>query len=119
MTFGRMSLCLAVGLLPGCGGSRPEPVTTFAAVSTQDALREAADDFQARTGVSVELNPGPSSTLARQIEQGAAADLFLSADEGWADYLSDRGLVGERRDLLGNRLVVVVGKDNDLAIGNL
>ena len=45
-------------------------------------------------------NPAASSTLAQQIAQGADADLFLSADERWADYLADKGLVAERRDLL-------------------
>ena len=48
-----------------------------------------------------------SSTLARQIEQGADADLFLSADERWADFLSEKGLADQRRDLLANRLVIV------------
>jgi len=52
--------------------------------------------------------PGPSSGLARQIELGADADLFLSADQASADFLASRGLVARRRNLLTNRLVVIV-----------
>ncbi len=100
---------LAVGLLlalVGCA-SKPPAIHLFAAVSTKEAVEEVARDFEAQTGTRVTCNPAASSTLAQQIAQGADADLFLSADERWADYLADKGLVAERRDLLANRLVVV------------
>ena len=80
---------------------------------------EIADDFQAQTGIAVSVETGPSSSLARQIELGQNADLFLSADEEWADYLEKKGLVAERRDLLGNRLVVIVPDGSTLKISRL
>ena len=97
--------CFLIGLA-GCA-SKPPAVTIFAAASTQDVLKAIARDFEDQSGTPVTCSFAASSTLARQIEQGAEADLFLSADERWADYLADKGLVAERRDLLANRLVVV------------
>src|SRR5690348_11353566 len=100
---------VACGLLLSLAGcsSRPQAINIFAAVSTKEALEQAARDFESQTGTRVTCSFAASSTLARQIEQGADADLFLSADERWADYLADKGLVAQRRDLLANRLVVV------------
>jgi molybdate transport system permease protein len=72
--------------------------------------------FRSETGIAVEAHLGASSDLARQIEQGAAAELFLSADEDWADYLSQRGVVDRRLDLLTNRLVVVVPRGSQLRV---
>jgi molybdate transport system substrate-binding protein len=110
-----MLLCLVLGCR-----SQPQPaVAVFAAASTGDVLEEIARDFEAETGVKVTVNPAASSTLAVQIEQGAGADLFLSADEAWADRLEQRGLCAERRDLLGNRLVVVVPTDNAASLSGL
>jgi molybdate transport system substrate-binding protein len=106
----RRSLLLS-GLLLGLAGcsSKPPPgLSIFAAVSTREAVEQIARDFEREALTPVTCSFAASSTLARQIEQGADAALFLSADERWADYLSDKGLVVERRDLLANRLVVVV-----------
>jgi molybdate transport system substrate-binding protein len=112
-------LCLCAFLLAGCGRS-PEPAVKVAvAVSARDPVRAAADRFQAEQGTAVEVEGGASSTLARQVENGSGADLFLSADERWADYLAERGLVAERRDLLGNRLVVVVPGRQDSSVRTL
>ena len=110
--------CLAL-LVAGCQAPRRDAVRLFAAASTRDVCEAVARDFTQETGVTVEVNPAASSTLATQIDNGADADLFLSADERWADYLAERGLVGQRRDLLGNRLVVVVPADHDAALDNL
>ena len=65
----------------GCAGSKNPPVRIFAAASTREAIEGVAQTFQEQSGVAVETNFGASSTLARQIERGADADLFLSADE--------------------------------------
>src|SRR5947209_2046396 len=94
-TMHRCLLLTLVVLLPltGCSGATPEPVCIFAAASTQEALERIRQDFTAQSGTVVETNLGASSDLARQIEHGAAADLFLSADETWADYLATKGLV--------------------------
>jgi molybdate transport system substrate-binding protein len=86
-------------------------VTVFAAASLTDSLKAVAEAYKARTGVTVTLSFGASSTLARQIEQGAGADLFLSADTDWMDYLQSKGLIAKesRKELLGNKLVLVAG----------
>jgi molybdate transport system substrate-binding protein len=94
-----------------------DALTVFAAASLQDALKATAKEFTADSGVAVKLSFDASSTLARQIEQGAPADLFASADTDWMDYLAKRNLIDpkSRIDLLGNRLVVVAPKDAALS----
>jgi molybdate transport system substrate-binding protein len=84
-------------------------VTVFAAASTKNALDDIARAHAARTGDKVVVSYAASSALARQIEQGAPADLFVSADREWMDYLEKRGLLrsASRFDLLRNRLVMV------------
>lgn len=86
-----------------------ETVTVFAAASTRDALDEAATLWEARTGHEVVTSYAGSSVLARQIQQGAPADLFLSANEDWMDVLQAEGLIDEasRVDLLANTLVLI------------
>ena len=106
--LGTLALCLP----PVAANSQPTaPVTVFAAASLTDSLKLAAEAYKAKTGVTVTLSFGASSTLARQIEQGARADVFLSADTDWMDYLQKKNLIAEqtRKDLLGNRLVLVAG----------
>lgn len=87
-------------------------VLVFAAASLKNALDEIAAGFGRETGGKVRVAYAASSALARQIEQGAPADLFLSADLDWMDYLDQRGLIAKasRRNLLGNRLVLVAPK---------
>jgi molybdate transport system substrate-binding protein len=91
----------------------------FAAASTRETLEQVAADFERETGNAVDLNFGPSSGLARQIEHSGAADVFISADEAWADYLAERHLVAERHDLLTNQLVVAMPKESNATIHNL
>lgn len=88
------------------------PITVFAAASLKESLDEAATAYQNATGQSVRVSYAASSALARQIEQGAPADVFVSADRDWMDYLQQRGLIdaGSRRDLLGNTLVLIAPK---------
>lgn len=89
-----------------------------AAASLADALKEIDAAFTKETGVKVALNLGASSTLARQIEEGAPADVFFSADNAKMDALAAKGLVREetREDQLGNALVIVVPSDSTLKI---
>ena len=82
-------------------------VVVLAATSTIDALEAAAADFTAATGIEVRVSFGPSSTLARQIAEGAPAEIFLSASGPWADHVEERVAVSRREALAGNRLVVV------------
>ncbi|HEX6901961.1 MAG TPA: molybdate ABC transporter substrate-binding protein [Thermoanaerobaculia bacterium] len=98
-----------------------EEIQVFAAASLTDALQEIAAAYEAKTGDKVLLNLASSSTLARQIQEGAPADLFFSADEAKMDALEKKGLVlkGTRRSLLSNTLVVVVPADSNLKIGSI
>src|SRR3712207_2719263 len=88
-------------------------VIVFAAASLKNALDAVAADFQRETGQRVAVSYAASPALARQIEQGAPADLFISADLDWMDYLQARGLIRpeSRRNLVGNRIVLVAPAD--------
>jgi molybdate transport system substrate-binding protein len=90
--------------------ARAQDLTVFAAASLQNAFEEVGRLFQHRTGRAVRFSFAASSALARQIEQGAPAAVFASADEQWMDWLRQRRLIvpDSRRSLLGNRLVLVV-----------
>ncbi len=90
-----------------------ETATVFAAASLKNALDEAGKAFTQRSGIAVKASYAASSALARQIESGAPADLFASADREWMDYLAQKKLIRPetRVDLLGNRIVVVAPKD--------
>jgi len=81
----------------------------FAAASLSDALGDVAKAYQAKTGTLPALSFAASSTLARQIEASRGADLFISADTDWMDYLDSRGLIAHetRKNLLGNKLVLI------------
>jgi len=85
------------------------PVTVFAAASLKESMDEAALAYQQATGTPVRVSYAASSALARQIEQGAPADVFFSADLEWMDYLQQRNLIrpAQRQNLLGNTLVLV------------
>ncbi len=85
------------------------PVTVFAAASLADALRDLGQQWQARGHAAPRFSFAASSALARQLEQGAPADLFMSADEPWMDYAQDRNLIlpSSRTSPLGNALVLV------------
>jgi molybdate transport system substrate-binding protein len=106
-TLGTILCCVMLGLSPAFAQS--QAVTVFAAASLKNALDRIGADFQTETGTRVVISYAASSALARQIEQGAPAELFVSADLDWMDYLQDRKLIRAetRRSLLGNRIVLV------------
>jgi molybdate transport system substrate-binding protein len=93
-------------------------VTVFAAASLSDALKEIGDAYKRDTGNAVVFSFAASSALARQIEASSGADVFVSADTGWMDYLDSRGLIAHasRLDLLGNRLVLIAPADSKVAL---
>lgn len=93
-------------------------VLVFAAASLANVLADLDEAFTARTGVRVTSSLAASSTLAKQIEAGAPADVYFSADLQWMDYLQQRGLLrpGSRRDLLGNSLVLIAPSANPLRV---
>lgn len=89
-----------------------DKVTVFAAASLTNAMQDIAAQYQKEKGVQVVSSFASSSTLARQIEQGAPADLFISADQQWMDYSISKQQIVEntRYTLLGNELVLVAAK---------
>ncbi len=91
-------------------------VTVFAAASTTNALDEIKAAFTKSTGAEVRTSYAASSVLAQQIENGADADLFISADAAWADHVEGKMPVAKRRNLLGNRLVIVVPSESKLRL---
>lgn len=106
--------CVVVATVAASGAD----LTVFAAASLTDSLKQIAANYQKQTGRTVTFNFEASSILARQIEQGAPADIFFSADEAQMDRLAKKGLVDPvtRTDRLGNTLVVVTPKDSQLQI---
>lgn len=95
-----------------------DQVIVFAAASLQTALDQIANDFERATGHNVLISYGGSGALARQISQGAPADIFLSAGSDWMDVVQSQGLVqdGMRQDLLGNQLVVIAHKPHSAVV---
>ena len=83
--------------------AQPTQVTVFAAASLKNGLDAVAAEFQRETGDRVAISYGASSALARQIEQGAPADLFISADLDWMDYLEQKNLIRRERPAQSSR----------------
>jgi molybdate transport system substrate-binding protein len=107
--------CVASGLTPGASAA---DVTVFAAASLKEALDDQAKQFEAGTGNKVIVSYGASNALTKQIEAGAPADLFLSADLDWMDYLDQRHLLapGTRFGLLRNTLVLIAPASSKSAL---
>jgi molybdate transport system substrate-binding protein len=98
-------------------GTAAAPIV-FAAASMKTALEAVAAAWKADTGKTVSIAYASSATLAKQIEQGAPADIFISADLKWMDYLEKSKLVraGTRRNLFGNKLVLIEPSDADVKL---
>jgi len=105
-------IVLASGLV--AQASAAEKITVFAAASLTNALQDIATQYQKGKDVQVVSSFASSSTLARQIEQGAPADLFISADQQWMDYAIDKQQMVKdtRYTLLGNELVLIAAKSD-------
>lgn len=114
-TFHHIILAFALLLAPALSAAE---ITVFAAASLTDSLKEIAARYEKQSGDEIVFNLGASSTLARQIEAGAPADIFFSADEAKMDGLAKKGLIDvtTRKSRLGNSLVVVVAVDSTLKI---
>ena len=110
------ALVLLFSLLIATSISAAE-LTVYAAASLTDALKEIAAAYEKQSADKLQFNFGASSMLARQIEEGAPADLFFSADEAKMDALEKKDLLlpGTRRSLLSNLLVIVVPADASAA----
>jgi molybdate transport system substrate-binding protein len=109
-----MRIVIAVlWLLVACLSARAQELTVFAAASLTDALKDVDALWQQQGHSKIRFSFAASSTLARQIDQGAPANLFASADRQWMDWVQARKLIADdtRRTLLGNRLVLIMPRD--------
>ena len=89
-------------------------LTVFAAASTTDVMKELADAYKKNGGEEVKFNFASSGALARQLDAGAPADFFISANKKWMDFLAEKGLLveGSRTDVVKNSLVLIAPKDS-------
>src|SRR3954447_4080861 len=110
-TLGTLAVAVLLIIAPHSAAQAQEPrsVLVFAAVSLKGALDEVAALVAQRTGVALKASYAATSLLAKQIEEGAPADVFVAADEQWMDYLAKRRLIApaSRVDVVGNRLVLI------------
>jgi molybdate transport system substrate-binding protein len=122
--LGRM-LAAAAAMALAWGLPQPAPVhaqggdlVVFAAASLKNALDNINKQWKAETGKSAKISYAASSALAKQIEGGAPAQVFISADLKWMDYLAGKNLIkpDTRSNLLGNRIVLIAPKDKTLSV---
>ncbi|MGD9502496.1 MAG: molybdate ABC transporter substrate-binding protein [Methyloceanibacter sp.] len=114
-----LTLAVALAAAPAFADIARSPgVTVFAAASLKNALDDAVERYETKTGRKVVVSYAASSALARQIEVGAPADIFLSADIDWMDELESKGLIdpASRKTLLGNMLVLVAPRDSSVSL---
>lgn len=106
------------GLLAAGTPVHGKDVTLYGAVSTTNAMEEIANLYKAKGFGEVTLAMGATSTQARQVERGAPADLYFSADEGWMDYLQERGRImpETRTQIVRNSLAIITQTDRDFAV---
>jgi molybdate transport system substrate-binding protein len=109
-------LVLTCLLAAAPAAAQDKSITVFAAASTKNALDDVDAAFLKASGIKVVTSYGASSALARQIEQGAPADIFVSADLDWMDYAAQKKTIRDdtRVNLLGNRLVLIAPKDSKI-----
>src|SRR3984893_14540401 len=107
---------VAAALPPTQASAQDTSLTVFAAASMTNAVDDIDVAFTTATGVKVVASYGATSALAKQIEQGAPADVFISADLKWMDYAADHKLIkpDTRVNLLGNRLALIAAKSSEL-----
>ena len=117
-----MAAAIAIAATPRFAVAQEKSIIVFAAASMKNALDDVDAAFTKKSGINVLASYAASSALMKQIEQGAPADVYVSADLKWMDYGSQKHLVKDqtRFNLLGNRLVLIASKDSkigDVAIG--
>jgi molybdate transport system substrate-binding protein len=112
-------LCLSIPApAPAAAPPQQPELLVFAAASLTNALQDIGTAYQKTTGVRVRMSFDASSNLAHQIEAGAPADVFFSADTEWMDYLESRHLIqpATRRDALGNQLVLIAPAGSQVSL---
>src|SRR5712692_1499831 len=115
-----LALLLFLVLTLAQTSARADEILVSAAASLTDVLREIGNNYQSKSKNRVNFTFGPSSTLARQIEEGAPADMFFAADLAQMDNLEKNGRLepGTRKNLLSNQLVIIVPVDSKLRIAS-
>ena len=105
-------------LMTAAAPALADDILIFAAASLKNALDDAVKDYQLHGGAPVRVSYAASSALAKQIEGGAPADIFISADLDWMDYVAKKDLIvaGTRSNLLGNKLVLVAPADSEVSV---
>jgi molybdate transport system substrate-binding protein len=111
-------MSLIVLCAPSWAADEKAVITVFAAASLTNVLQDLGDAFTAKTSIAVRFSFAASSALAKQIENGAPADVFFSADVDWMDYLQERNLIqrATRHDVLGNNLVLIAPLDSPVKL---
>jgi len=104
-----VTLLWPLGLIPAVQAADSDTLTVFAAASTTNAMNDIGKVFAEKGKGTIVPSYAASSTLAKQIENGAPANVFVSADEPWMSYLEERKMIepGSRFNLLGNKLVLI------------
>ncbi|MFI4887034.1 MAG: molybdate ABC transporter substrate-binding protein [Steroidobacterales bacterium] len=115
---GAMAALLSSGMRGARAAKSPRGVLVFAAASLANVLGDIDRAFTALAGIPITSSLAASSVLAKQIEAGAPAEVYFSADLQWMDYLQERGLLraGSRHDLLGNSLVLIAPAGSSLRV---
>jgi molybdate transport system substrate-binding protein len=111
-----LSFVLLLGSIQSPARADDKTLVVFAAASMKNALDDIDAAYTAKTGVKVSASYAASSTLAKQLEQGAPADIFISADTDWMDYAVGKKNINEptRVNLLGNTIVLIAPKDSKI-----
>lgn len=112
-------ILLIIVLFSGCAQKKPKEnneLLVFCAASLTDVVSEIVRDFESEQNITVKLNLASSGTLARQIENGADPDLFISANKKWLDYLLEKNLVSAENScrIAGNQMVLIAPKESGL-----
>ncbi len=111
-----VTIAILCGSGPSPASAQDRSLTVFAAASMKNALDDIDAAYAAKTGVKIIASYAASSALAKQIEQGAPADVFMSADTDWMDHAATRKAINEpsRINLLGNSIVLIAPKDSGI-----
>jgi molybdate transport system substrate-binding protein len=109
-----VAFAVSLAAIPTPATAQDKSLTIFAAASMKNALDEIDAAYTAKTGVKITVSYAASSALAKQIEQGAPADVFISADTDWMDYATSKKTINEssRVNLLGNSIVLIAPRDS-------
>ena len=111
-----VTIAILCGSGPSPASAQDKSLTVFAAASMKNALDDIDAAYTAKTGIKIVASYAASSALAKQIEQGAPADIFMSADTDWMDYAATRKAINEptRINLLGNSIALIAPKDSKI-----